>query len=185
MKIHLLTFILLLLFVSSCQKNDDLLIGVRSVSFQAASTENEYFTPLPVSAADSITTDHFVLQVNWDIERLNDAGYDPVETTVINTNPVDSIKIWSDQTVAGRSPGSSLNTLFEQYYSSYVAAKPLKEDGGLIYFSAHDTFDEPLRKISFLNPNTWIAPGTYNFHFRCVFRNGGVQENTIPHVVLK
>jgi len=182
MRIHLLPILLVLLSFSSCQKNDDLIIQVKNVSFQAASTENEYHTPLPTT--DPISSSHFVLIVNWEIER-NDADYDPVETTVINTNPIDSIRIWSDQTFAGKSPGSSLNTLFKEYYSSYVTAEPLAENGGLTYFSAHNTFEEPLRKRSFLLPNAWIAPGTYDLHFRCVLKNGTVLFNSLPNVIIK
>ncbi|TSJ47591.1 hypothetical protein [Fluviicola chungangensis] len=183
MKISFLPATLLLVFFSSCQKNDDLIIQVRNVSFQTASTENEFHAAIPTT--DSISAPHFILNVNWDIERTNDADYDPVETAVINENPVDSIKIWSDQSIAGRSPGSSLNTLFTQYYSFNVAAKPLTENGGLIYFSMFNSFDEPLRKVSFLQPTVQIESGTYDFYFRCVLRDGTVISNSLTHILIK
>ena len=182
MKIHFLPLILILIFVSSCQKNEDLIIKVRNVSFQTASNENEFMTPVPTT--DSIPGSHFVLHVNWDIERT-DVSYDPVETTVINENPIDSIQIWSGQTIAGRNPGSSLNTLFTQYYSPNVTPQPLKENGGLIYFSAFNTFEEPLRKHSYLYPTVQITPGNYDLSFRCVLRDGTILSNSLSNVIIK
>ncbi|WP_341901061.1 hypothetical protein [Fluviicola taffensis] len=176
--------IIILLAFCSCQENDDLVISVKNVSFKAASTENEY--AVPMVSTDSISSSHFLFEVNWDIQRT-DVGYDPVETTVINSNPVDSIKIWSDQIVAGRNPGNSLNTLFYQQIYSLSVSEPdlLEENGSLIYNSSFDTFEEPLRKVSYLIPNFQINPGTYNFYFRCILRNGTILSSSLPNVIIK
>lgn len=112
----LFAFIASVLLLTSCQDNEDLVIKVKNVAFTA--TKLQSTDGLPFTIEDSISGDHFGFRSEWEIEsNMNDVGFDPVETSVRNVNYVKEFKISSDQTVCGRSPGSSLNSLFNLYYS--------------------------------------------------------------------
>jgi hypothetical protein len=175
------TFIAAILLFASCQENDDLVYQVNGVEFTATKLQSTDGSPFTIE--DSISGSHFGFRIHWDAESNNEP-YDPVETTVRVLNPVTEFKIWSNQTVSGRSPGSSLNTLFNIFYREKMEEKPLEADGGLDYLTnSNDNFSQV--ESSFLKAKTIIAPGSYDFYIRSKLSNGTVLVDTIPDVKIK
>ncbi len=156
--------------ITSCEFQHDRVVEftVKSMGFSPATTETA--TGEPEQANGTITAASFAIQYYYEIELGGEGDY--IEDPIINMNPIDTFKIWSPQTFAGRAPFSSLNTLFVNKpdpYNSY------NMDGSL-FIDPNFNFDIDVYHQTgyLLSTSATIDPGTYDLYFRCHFKDGSV-----------
>ncbi len=171
-------FVPLLLLLASCQENEDLVIEIKKVTFSA--TKLQSTDGLPFTIEDSINGSHLGFRINWEAES-NHAPYDPVETTIRIKNKVTDFKITSNQTISGRPPGTSLNSLFNIYFEKKVDEKPLTGNHGLDYYAEITDIYGPFVS-SMLKAKTTIDPGGYNFYFRSELEDGTVLLDSLINI---
>ena len=174
------TFALLLL-LASCQENEDLVIEIKKVSFSA--TKLQSTDGLPFTIEDSINGSHLGFRINWEVES-NKAPYDPVETTIRIKNKVTDFKISSNQTISGRRPGTSLNSLFNIYFEEKVDEEQLTGNHGLNYYAEISDIYGPFVS-SMLKAKTTLSPGGYNFYFRSELEDGTVLMDSTINLKIK
>jgi hypothetical protein len=174
-------FLSCILLLTACQENDDLVIEIKTVSFSP--TKLQSTDGLPFTIEDSINGAHLGFRINWEVESNNEP-YDPVETTVRIKNRVADFKIWSNQTISGRSPGSSLNTLFNIYYKENIDERQLAANQGLGYLADVTEVSGPVIS-SLLKAKTTITPGGYDFYFRSELLDGTVLLDSAINVKIR
>jgi len=180
MKISLILFLTLL--IVSCEFQHDRVVEftIKSIGFSPATTETP--TEEPQQANGPISADNFSIQYYYEIELGGEGDY--IEDPIINMNPIDTFKIWSPQTFAGRAPFSSLNTLFVNKpdpYNTYNMHEDLLIDPTFNF----DIEDVHHQMGYLLSTNTTISPGTYDLYFRCKFRNGMVILDSLMNIEIQ
>lgn len=175
-----ITFAFLLLVVVSCEThNREVFIKITSIDFSAATTQTSDGNPQQTT--EPITAHFFAIRIDYDFE-MSGPG-DPFEDEVRVPNPIDTFQVWSPQTVSGRIPFSSLNTLFKHRISpSNVVA--LQENGPLKFNTIPQSLEEPLPKTAYLltASETSISPGIYDFYFRCKLHDGTVMLDSLINI---
>lgn len=181
MRISLL--FLLTLLIASCELPNDrqAYIKLTAVGFSPATTATVGGNPEQANGA--IPADNFAIQFYFEYEQSGDG--DPYEDGIIDLNPMTSFKVWSPQTVSGRAPNSSLNTLFNAQY--FGQTNHLQEDYPLPFDAHVQSIEEQYPpKIGYLlTTGTNILPGTYDFYFRCEFKDGTVILDNLMDVVIE
>lgn len=178
-----LLIILFCLLLSSClRKYDVAKFEVQSLSLLAATTATNNGMPVPTS--NPVLRRLFALEVQFEVtDNLESIQYDSHESNIVNTNNIDSLRIWSDQPFSGTPAGMPVNQHFYVLFDHYKDAFRL-ETGKQITLSRKGDKLPYYPKVDFICDSEPI-PGNYKFYTEFYFENGTTLKDSTGLIVIE
>lgn len=182
-KSALLLIISLCSILSSCIREYDVAkFEIQHLKVYAATTATN--NGMPVRTDDPVARKLFALNVQFDIsDNLESIQYDSHESSIVNTNGIDSLRIWSDQPFSGIPAGMPINQhfyiLFDQYEDAFRA-----ETGKRISLAKRNDAVPYYSQLYFICDSE-PAAGNYTFYTRFYFENGTTLTDSTGLIVLE
>lgn len=179
----LLLIIPLSLLASSCvHKYDTAKYEIQSIRLLAATTATN--NGMPAVTNDTIPRKLLALEVQFAItDNLASIQYDSHESSIVNTNTIDSLRIWSNQTFSGTPAGMPINQHFYALFEHYENAFRL-ETGKRLTPSRRSDKLPYYQKVDFICDSD-PAPGNYLFYTEFYFENGTTMKDSTGLIVIE
>jgi hypothetical protein len=140
------------------------------LDLEGARTTNGYpeMTTVPTSV------DLFGLKLNlFPVEGENEEDHDYNEGTLVNTNPIIGMKVWSNAVYDTVQPGGNLNAYFWHFKGNYFNVDSITQVGAI--YPRADLYpnygDQPYPSYTYLIARTPPAPGNYRFFVRLILKD--------------
>jgi hypothetical protein len=170
-------FILLLclffLFGACLNDDKDYYFSYTGLNLEGARTTNGY--PEMTTAPTSVQL--FGLKLNlFPVEGDNEYEYDYNEGTLVNTNPIVGMKIWSNEMYDTVQPGGNLNAYFLHFKGNYFSVDSISQTGAIqpIANNYPEYSDHPYAAYTYLIARTPPSPGSYRFFVRLTLNDGTI-----------
>jgi len=176
-------FTLLLALLSSCLHDYEMAVYTIN-SFELLPATTATFNGKPAYYSNTIDKDLFALELNFQISsNLNDIDYDPNESTSETTNPIDSVRVWSNSTFSGKPAGTALNACFYVLTETYNNAYRLNSNA-FLSLSNSQKEEAFYSKIHFVCDSEPTA-GNYKFYTQLFFRDGTSMIDSTQQITLE
>ncbi|WP_300664215.1 hypothetical protein [Fluviicola sp.] len=171
------------LLLNSClRKYDVAKFEIQSLSLSAASTATN--NGMPVATNNPVPRKLFALEIQFEIsDNLGSITYDSHESSIDNTNNIDSLRIWSNQPFSGTPAGTPVNEHFYALFDHYENAFRIQTGKPISIIRRNNTI--PYYSKAYFICDSEPAAGNYKFYTEFYFENGTTMKDSTALIVIE